>query len=82
MTMLMVNIHEAKARLSEYLNMLESEREIVLCKRNIPVAVIRPLPTPQRNRAIGLEKGRLHVPETFFEPLPDDMLALYSGEDS
>ncbi len=80
MTMIMVNIHEAKAHLSEYLNRLDTEEEIVLCKRNIPVAVIKALPPSRKERVIGLEKGLLTVPDAFFEPLPDDLLALYSGE--
>jgi len=78
--MLLVNIHDAKTHLSEYLNKLDTEQEIVLCKRNVPVAVIRPLSPPAGRRAIGLEKGRLQVPDSFNDPLPDDIEALYSGE--
>ncbi len=80
MVMLLVNIHDAKAHLSEYLNRLEYEREIVVCKRNVPVAVIHPLPPSVTDRSIGLEKGNLHVPDTFFDPLPEDILASYYGE--
>jgi prevent-host-death family protein len=79
MIMLMVNIHEAKAHLSEYLTRLEVEKEIVLCKRNVPVAVIRGVPQPSRERSIGLEKGRLHVPASINEPLPNEIEDLYSG---
>ncbi len=78
--MLLVNIHEAKAHLSEYLSRLDVEQEIVLCKRNVPVAVIRPVPVPATQRAIGLEKGRLHVPDSFNDPLPAELEALYNGE--
>jgi len=46
----------------------------------VPVAVIRPLSPPAGRRAIGLEKGRLQVPDSFNDPLPDDIEALYSGE--
>lgn len=81
MVMLLVNIHDAKAHLSEYLNRLEFEREIVVCKRNVPVAVIRPFPPPATERSIGLEKGTLHVPDTFFDPLPEEILGSYYGED-
>lgn len=78
--MLMVNIHEAKAHLSEYLSQLETEQEIVLCKRNVPVAVIRPIPRPSSRRVIGNEKGRLRVPDSFFDPLPAEIEGLYNGE--
>ena len=80
--MLVVNIHDVKAHLSEYLKRLEHEGEIVLCKRNQPVAVIRPLPSPRRSRAVGLERERLKVPEAFFEPLPQDLVELYEGRGS
>ncbi|TVR90509.1 MAG: type II toxin-antitoxin system prevent-host-death family antitoxin [Spirochaetaceae bacterium] len=80
--MLMVNIHDAKAHLSEYLNRLQHEGEIVLCKRNQPVAVIRPLPSPRSTRAIGLEREHLNVPATFFDPLPEDLVKLYEGRGS
>ncbi len=80
--MLMVNIHDAKAHLSEYLNRLEQEGEIVLCKRNQPIAVIRPLPSPRGTRAVGLERERLKVPDAFFEPLPEELVKLYEGHGS
>ena len=36
-----VNVHEAKARLSELLDRLEQGEKIVICRRNRPVAVVR-----------------------------------------
>jgi len=78
--MLLVNIHEAKTHLSEYLNRLDAEQEIVLCKRNVPVAVIRPVAVPPGRRVVGLEKGRLHVSDSFNDPLPEEIEALYNGE--
>lgn len=80
MVMLLVNIHEAKTHLSEYLNKLDTEHEIVLCKRNVPVAVLRPVAVPAGRRVVGLEKGRLHVPDSFNDPLPHEIEALYNGE--
>ncbi len=80
LVMLLVNIHDAKTHLSEYLNRLDTEQEIVLCKRNVPVAVIRPVAVPAGRRVIGLEAGRLHVPDSFNDPLPEEMEALYNGE--
>ena len=78
--MLLVNIHDAKAHLSEYLNRLDTEQEIVLCKGTVPIAVIRPVAEPAGRRVIGLEKERLHVPDSFNDPLPGEIEALYDGE--
>ena len=78
--MLMVNIHDAKTNLSKYLSRLDEEQEIVVCNRNRPVAVIRPVPASQDRREIGRERGRLTVPDGFFDPLPEELVALYDGD--
>jgi prevent-host-death family protein len=77
--MLLINIHEAKTHLSKYLQRLEAEGEIVLCNRNVPVAVIRPVAKTKGARHIGLEKGRLVVPRTINDPLPEEIEDLYAG---
>jgi antitoxin (DNA-binding transcriptional repressor) of toxin-antitoxin stability system len=78
-----LNIHEAKTHLSRYLPLLEKGETILLCKRNIPIAEIRPLPAVRkRKRPIGLAKGEFSVPPEFFEPLPDDLLAAFTGQEA
>ena len=83
MTMIKLNVHEAKTHLSRYLKRMEEEGEIiVLCRRNIPVAEIRPLPArPLQPRPIGLAEGQFEVGPEFFEPLPDEVLRAFDGED-
>jgi antitoxin (DNA-binding transcriptional repressor) of toxin-antitoxin stability system len=79
--MIKLNIHEAKTHLSAYLAKLEEGETILLCKRNVPIAEIRPLPRkPKEPRPIGLAKGRFEVPDSFFEPLPDNLLDLFEGK--
>ena len=82
MVMIRLNIHEAKTHLSRYLERLQQEGEvIVICKRNVPIAEIRPLPKrPPGKRPIGLLKGQIHIPPSFYEPLPDDLLDLFEGK--
>jgi antitoxin (DNA-binding transcriptional repressor) of toxin-antitoxin stability system len=79
--MIRLNIHEAKTHLSRYLARLAKGETILLCKRNVPIAEIRPLP-PERNkpRPVGLGKGTFQVPPDFFDPLPDEMLEAFRGE--
>lgn len=81
--MLRLNIHEAKTHLSRYLPALEQGETIVLCKRNVPIAEIRPLSKPRTQpRPIGLAADRgVALPQEFFEPLPTDLLAGFSGEE-
>jgi hypothetical protein len=36
--------------------------------------------TLPEQRPIGLAKGKLQIPESFFEPLPDDLLDAFEGK--
>lgn len=79
-TMIRVNVAEAKARLSQLLKRLKPGDVIVVCRRNVPIAEIRALPQERKKaRPIGLEKGKFKIPASFFEPLPDDLLAAFEG---
>ena len=83
MTMIRINIHEAKAHLSRYLNELREGEVLVICKRNIPIAEVRAIPSARTaHRPVGLAKGELQVPDSFFEPLPEDVLSGFDGANS
>lgn len=82
MVMTKVNVHDAKTHLSRYLERVERGETIVLCRRNVPVAELRPLPPErQKPRPVGLAKGRIEVPASFFEPLPDELVDSFEGRD-
>jgi len=77
-----LNIHEVKTHLSRYLAKLARGETILLCKRNIPIAEIRPLPKRRKGkRPIGLAKGQFKVPPEFFEPLPSELLDAFNGQE-
>jgi len=79
--MIKLNIHEAKTHLSRYLEELARGETIILCKRNIPIAEIRPIRSRrENNRPIGLAKGEFEVTSEFFEPLPEEILAAFNGD--
>ena len=81
--MIKLNIHEAKTHLSRYLEKLKKGETILLCKRNEPIAEIRPLPVqPTRKRPIGLAKGQLTIPKEFFDPLPEEIIQAFHGHSS
>ncbi|OGQ82504.1 MAG: prevent-host-death protein [Deltaproteobacteria bacterium RIFCSPLOWO2_12_FULL_60_19] len=80
--MIRLNIHEAKTHLSRYLGKLARGETILLCKRNIPIAEIRPLPQRRKSkRPIGLAKGEFKVPPEFFEPLPSELVDAFNGQE-
>lgn len=79
--MIRLNIHEVKTHLSKYLERVIKGERIIVCKRNIPVAEIRPVARERKTRRpLGLLKGQFHVPPEFFAPLPPDMIASFYGE--
>jgi prevent-host-death family protein len=80
--MIKLNIHEAKTHLSHYLEEVEQGETIILCRRNQPVAEIRPLPARrQKKRPVGLAKGKFSVPVSFFDELPADLTSPFNGND-
>ncbi len=81
MTMIVTNIHEAKAKLSEFLDAVAGGERVVICKRNRPVAELRAVAATRTElRPVGGAHGRLLVPASFFEPLSDDDLDAFDGD--
>ena len=79
MAMIRVNIADVKASLSRYLQRVEGGETIILCRRNVPIAEIRPLARlPEKPRPVGIDRG-MAIPPSFFEPLPDDLLDAFDG---
>jgi antitoxin (DNA-binding transcriptional repressor) of toxin-antitoxin stability system len=81
--MTQLNIHEAKTQLSKWLTAVERGETIILCRRNVPIAEIRPLTRPRSApRPVGLaleDYGPFDIPNAFFEPLPDEVLDAFEG---
>jgi antitoxin (DNA-binding transcriptional repressor) of toxin-antitoxin stability system len=76
-----VNIHDAKASLSRYLAELAPGEVLVLCNRNQPVAELRSLLKKAiRKPRIGVAKSEFVVPDSFFEPLPEEIMKAFSGK--
>jgi prevent-host-death family protein len=80
MTMIVINIHEAKAKLSEYLDAAAAGERVLICKRNQPVAELRAVEQKRTEpRPIGGAKGQVTIPPSFFEPMPDDFLDAFES---
>ena len=76
-----VNIHDAKTNLSRYLAELTPDEPLVLCNRNEPVAEFRLLSRKViAQPRIGVARGKFDVPDSFFEPLPDEILKAFGCE--
>ncbi len=82
MVMIRINLHEAKANLSRYLTMVEEGETILVCRRNVPVAELRAVSRPAADpRPIGLASEEFEVPESFFEPIPEELVEAFEGLD-
>ena len=81
--MIQINIAEAKARLSEYLERVQGGETVMICKGNVPIAELRPLAgrtaTPRR---FGGYKGKITIRPEFFDSLQDDEIALWEGREA
>ena len=78
MIVIKINVHEAQVHLSRYLERVQRGETVVICRRNDPVAELRPLPRKRRTRRPwGLDKGAFVVPADFEAPLPDAELDLW-----
>lgn len=81
--MITVNIHQAKAQLSYLIEQALKGEEVRVCKRNVPLVEIKSLSpvavSPKKERPIGFYKGQFKVPDSFFEPMSEEELALWEG---
>ncbi len=84
-TMNNLNINEIKTHFSNYLARVSQGETIIVCKRNVPIARISPIEVlPDKKRPIGLagiEYPDFKIDKSFFDPLPDDLLTAFNGED-
>jgi antitoxin (DNA-binding transcriptional repressor) of toxin-antitoxin stability system len=78
--MTVVTVHYAKTNLSRLLAEVEAGGEVVIARGRTPVATLAPVAPPRPKRVFGSMKGQVALDDSFFEPLPDDELALWNGE--
>ena len=75
-----LNLYEAKSRLSALVEEAAAGREIVIAKAGVPRARLVPVDKGRRRRP-GAAKGKIRVSKDFDAPLPADLLAAFTGED-
>jgi prevent-host-death family protein len=76
-------IHQAKTQLSKLIAQAEAGEEVVITRGNTPVVQLTPVANKKRKLKFGMLKGKIpHLPdEFFFDPLPEEELRLWEGED-
>jgi prevent-host-death family protein len=83
MAMIQINLHEAKAKLTKYLDAALRGERVVIARRNVPLVELTPVaqrPTAPRSIGVGPREDGYELPDTFWEPLPDEVVAAFGGE--
>ena len=78
-----INVHEAKAKLSEYLDAALRGDRVVIARRNVPLVELKPIvqdASERRTLGQGPREEGYELPDAFWEPLPDDLSAAFAGE--
>jgi prevent-host-death family protein len=72
-----ISIHTAKATLSQLLARVEAGEEIILARGKKPIAKLVPFNPPAAHRRFGALRGVINVGPEFFDPLPEQDLAVW-----
>lgn len=75
-----VNIHDAKTHLSRLLQRVAAGEEITISRAGKPVAKLIAV-TEKAVRPLGFLEGQVYMAADFDAPLPDDVLALFHGDE-
>jgi prevent-host-death family protein len=75
-----LNLHEVKAQFSKYIELVEAGEVVIICKRNVPVAEIRPIAKKHKKvPELGWAEGTFTVPDDF-DAMSDEDLAQWEGD--
>ena len=77
----LATIHEAKTNLSKLIARAQAGEDIVICKGKTPVARLTAVAARPSKRRFGAYRGQATVTDAFFEPLPDEELKAWEGDD-
>jgi len=78
-SMQIVNIHEAKTHFSKLIDAVVHGDEIIIAMAGKPVAKLIPI-SKKPKRRIGVLKGQIKISKDFYEPFPEDIIAVFEGQ--
>lgn len=81
MIIMMVNIAEAKAKLSELVDAAARGERVIICNRNQPVAELRPVEavSTKARDLTPMFPGEQFMTDAFFEPMSEEELEEWYG---
>lgn len=77
-----VNIHDAKTRLSRLLEQVQEGRPFIIAKAGKPIARVTSVeaPEPGQVRRVGFLAGQIQVPEDFDRMGEAEILSMFGGD--
>lgn len=76
-----VQLHQAKARLSELVDRAQSGEEVVISRHGKAVAKLVGYQPGRVRRLGGVLRGKIKFRKGWDKPLPDDLIAAFEGRD-
>lgn len=80
--MITLNIDDIQQNLSEFIKLIQEGNSLIITQADQPIAEIKPIPTktpPKERRPIGLCEGEFVVPDDFNDPLPEEIINLFTN---
>ena len=78
---MLVNIHDAKTHFSKLIDQVLNGEDIVIARSGKPVVRLTPYSSEPEVRRGGQFKGLMKISDDFDDPLPEDILKLFYGEE-
>ena len=75
-----VGIYEAKSKLSQMVELALEGEEVVITKNGKDKVRLVPIAEKKKDW-IGMYAGKITILDSFYEPMDDEELALFYGED-
>lgn len=79
-----VNIHDAKTRLSRLLEEVQQGKPFIIAKSGKPIARVTSVeaPEPGEARRVGFLAGQIEVPEDFDRMGEEEILSMFGEDDA
>jgi prevent-host-death family protein len=77
--MSLVNIYEAKTKLSKLVDLASSGEDVIIARNGKPVARLTSLKQEKRLILFGALEGKGWIADDFDAPLPDEIQAMFEG---
>ncbi|HXQ15064.1 MAG TPA: type II toxin-antitoxin system prevent-host-death family antitoxin [Caulobacteraceae bacterium] len=74
---MIVKMHQAKSQLSKLIAAAIAGEEVVIARGSEPLVRLTPVKPAASKRKFGAYKGEFSIPDSFFEPLSEEELALW-----